>query len=47
MTALAAPSVAAGVLTAEEAQDLAGRPDRPDFMACGFAHIAIWGRRPA
>jgi hypothetical protein len=42
-----APLVAAGVLTAAEAAETVARVDRPDFLACGFAYIGAWGRRPA
>ncbi len=45
MTALAGPSVAAGILSGQEADTLSRRPTEPDFLSCGFAHIAIWGRR--
>jgi SAM-dependent methyltransferase len=37
--------VAAGVLTADEANELLARLDSPDFLACGFVHIGAWGRR--
>jgi SAM-dependent methyltransferase len=46
MAALAEPMVAAGVLSQEEADAMAARPDMPDFLGCGFAHIGVWGRRP-
>ena len=47
MAALAEPSVAAGALTPEQAAELVARPDAPEFLACGFAYIGAWGRRPA
>ena len=39
-------AVAAGALTAEEVAQLVARLDQPDFLACGFAFIGAWGRRP-
>jgi hypothetical protein len=33
-------------MTAGEAARLAARPADPDFLACGFAFIGAWGRRP-
>jgi trans-aconitate methyltransferase len=47
MAAIGQPAVDAGALTAEQATALVERPNRPDFLACGFAHIGVWGRRPA
>ena len=38
--------VAAGALTAGEAAQLIARLDQPHFLACGFAFIGAWGRRP-
>lgn len=46
MAATAKPLVAAGALRADEAAELIARPDRPDFLGCGFAFIGAWGRRP-
>ena len=46
MAALAGPMISAGVMTADEAARLAGRPADPDFLGCGFAFIGAWGRRP-
>jgi trans-aconitate methyltransferase len=47
MTAIGPPAIEAGALSPEQATALADRPTRPDFLACGFAHIGVWGRRPA
>jgi SAM-dependent methyltransferase len=47
MAALERPCVDAGTMTAPEARALTERPAQPDFLACGFAHIGVWGRRPA
>ena len=47
MTAIGPPAVEAGALTVEQATALVDRPTNPDFLACGFAHIGVWGRRPA
>jgi SAM-dependent methyltransferase len=46
LAAVAGASIAAGALTADEADWLARRVDQPDFLACGFVHIGAWGRRP-
>ncbi len=40
------PLVAAGLLTSAEAAALVARVDEPDFLACAFAYIGAWGRRP-
>ena len=45
--ALALAKVQAGALTREQATALADRPGADDFLACGFAHIGVWGRRPS
>lgn len=47
MEATSKPLVAAKALTADEAAQLVARLDQPDFLACGFAFIGAWGRRPA
>lgn len=47
MAAIGLPAVEAGALTAEQAAALVDRPNNPDFLACGFSHIGVWGRRPA
>ena len=39
------PAVEAGALTSEQAAALVDRPMRSDFLACGFVHIGVWGRR--
>jgi hypothetical protein len=44
--ALALPKVEAGALTPEQATALIDRPGDDDFLACGFVHIGVWGRRP-
>jgi SAM-dependent methyltransferase len=44
--ALADPKVQAGVLSREQATELIDRPGDDDFLACGFVHIGVWGRRP-
>jgi len=44
--ALAGPKVQAGVLSHEQATALIDRPGDDDFLACGFVHIGVWGRRP-
>jgi SAM-dependent methyltransferase len=43
--AIGPAAVAGGVLTAEHAAALADRTTEPDFLACGFVHIGVWGRR--
>jgi hypothetical protein len=30
----------------EESAALIARLTEPDFLACGFVHIGIWGRQP-
>lgn len=45
MAATGPPAVEAGALTAAGAAALVERPDAPDFLACGFVHIGVWGRR--
>jgi len=45
--ALALPKVQAGALSAEQATALVDRPGDGDFLACGFVHVGVWGRRPA
>jgi SAM-dependent methyltransferase len=46
MAAIGPPAVEAGALTPEQAAALVDRPLQSDFLACGFAHIGVWGRRP-
>ncbi len=46
MAAIRSPAVEAGALTPAEATALVERPEEPDFLACGFVHIGVWGRRP-
>ena len=45
--ALAGPKVAAGAVNLEQARALIDRPGDDDFLACGFVHIGVWGRRPS
>ena len=44
--ALALPKVQAGALSLEQATAIIDRPGDDDFLACGFVHIGVWGRRP-
>jgi trans-aconitate methyltransferase len=46
MAAIGPPAVEAGALTLEQAAALVDRPAQSDFLACGFVHIGVWGRRP-
>jgi 2-polyprenyl-3-methyl-5-hydroxy-6-metoxy-1,4-benzoquinol methylase len=46
LAALQQPCLDAGIMTEAEAHVLMNRPAQPDFLACGFAHIGAWGRRP-
>ncbi|HEV2362439.1 MAG TPA: class I SAM-dependent methyltransferase [Acidimicrobiales bacterium] len=46
MVALGPPAVRAQVLSPEQAAALVERPTQSDFLACGFVHIGVWGRRP-
>lgn len=46
LAALEHRCVDAGIMTEAEARTLTARPAQPDFLACGFAHIGVWGRRP-
>jgi len=46
IAAAAGPLIASGVLTAAQEARLEARVDEPDFLGCGFAYIAAWGRRP-
>ena len=46
MAAIGPPAVEAGAHTPEEAAALVERAGEPDFLACGFVHIGVWGRRP-
>jgi SAM-dependent methyltransferase len=43
---IAEPLVAAGLMTPAEAMGIVERVEQPDFLACGFAWIGVWGRRP-
>jgi hypothetical protein len=44
--ALGPPKVQAKVLSVAQATALIDRPGDEDFLACGFVHIGVWGRRP-
>ena len=44
--ALAPPKVQVGALSPAQAKALIDRPGDDDFLACGFVHIGVWGRRP-
>ena len=44
--ALAGPKVQAGALSLEQATAIIDRPGEGDFLAWGFVHIGVWGRRP-
>jgi ubiquinone/menaquinone biosynthesis C-methylase UbiE len=46
MAAIGPPAVQAGALTPEQAAALVEAPTEPDFLACGFVYIGVWGRRP-
>jgi hypothetical protein len=46
LAATASATIAAGAHTSRETDELARRIDEPDFLACGFAHIGAWARRP-
>jgi SAM-dependent methyltransferase len=45
--ALAGPKVQVGALSPTEATALIDRPGDDDFLACGFVHIGVWGRKPS
>lgn len=45
MAAIGPAAVHAGAQTPEQAAALIDRPAEDDFLACGFAHICVWGRR--
>jgi hypothetical protein len=45
-TALGPPKVQVGALSLEQAKALVERPGDDDFLACGFVHVGVWGRRP-
>jgi SAM-dependent methyltransferase len=46
LSAMAPRLIASGVLSSGEASQVIGRLESPEFLACGFAHIGAWGRRP-
>lgn len=46
VAAIGPEAVRAGALTAEQAAALVERPTQPDFLAFGFVHVGVWGRRP-
>jgi SAM-dependent methyltransferase len=41
------PALDAGVVSAAEAEAVYDRLADRTFLACGFVHIGVWGRRPA
>ncbi|HXW35332.1 MAG TPA: methyltransferase domain-containing protein [Acidimicrobiales bacterium] len=43
--ALAGPKVEVGALSPAQAKAITDRPGDDDFLACGFVHIGVWGRR--
>ena len=43
--ALGPPKVRAEALSVEQATAIIDRPGDDDFLACGFVHIGVWGRR--
>ncbi len=45
--ALARPKVQVGALSLDQTRALIDRPGDDDFLACGFVHIGVWGRRPS
>jgi SAM-dependent methyltransferase len=45
MEAIRPRALEAGALTAEQSDALLDRVTQPDFLACGFVHIGVWGRR--
>ena len=45
--ALASPKVQVWALSPAQATALIDRPPDDDFLACGFVHVGIWGRRLA
>ncbi len=44
--ALAGPKIEVVALSPDQAKALIDRPGDDDFLACGFVHIGVWGRRP-
>jgi hypothetical protein len=44
--ALGPPKVDVGALSLAQATAITDRPRDDDFLACGFVHIGVWGRRP-
>jgi trans-aconitate methyltransferase len=46
MDAIGPAAVRTGALTPEQATALVDRLSQPGFLACGFVHIGVWGRRP-
>jgi ubiquinone/menaquinone biosynthesis C-methylase UbiE len=47
MAAIGPRAVEAGALSGEQAGAIHDRTTEADFLACGFVHIGVWGRRPA
>jgi trans-aconitate methyltransferase len=46
MAAIGPRAVESGALTGEQADTIHDRTTQADFLACGFVHIGVWGRRP-
>jgi SAM-dependent methyltransferase len=46
MAAIGDPAVRKEALSADQAAALVDRPTKRNFLACGFVHIGVWGRRP-
>jgi hypothetical protein len=46
LTALEQRCRDAGIMTEAVAHALIDRLTQQDFLACGFAHVGVWGRRP-
>ena len=46
MQAIGPAAVAADALTTDQARALIERPSQSDFLAFGFVHVGVWGRRP-
>jgi hypothetical protein len=45
MAAIGPAAVQAGAQTRRQAAALTDRPAEDDFLACGFVHVGVWGRR--
>jgi len=47
LAAIGPAAVRAGARTREDVAALIDRLTTDDFLACGFVHIGVWGRRPS